>query len=164
MSAMASNHRRLDCLLNRLFRRRTKKTSDFRVTGLCEGKEEGVGVGVGWGWGVGVGWGWGVATPTVTANQSLRILRMNSLPRMNVTVRGAPFARRKSACVLKPPKSRSWASSAWSGHLTSPTPPCPPTYWSHQRPDPELVKEHYIRDQKNIITNWNFQDWLQLCL
>ena len=32
-----SNHRRLDCLLNRLFLRRSKKTSKFRVTGLCEG-------------------------------------------------------------------------------------------------------------------------------
>ena len=32
-----SNHRRLDCLLNRLFRRRSKKTSKHRVTGLCEG-------------------------------------------------------------------------------------------------------------------------------
>ena len=32
-----SNHRRLDCLLNRLFRRRSKKTSKLRVTGLCEG-------------------------------------------------------------------------------------------------------------------------------
>ena len=31
-----SNHRRLDCLLNRLFRRRFKKTSKLRVTGLCE--------------------------------------------------------------------------------------------------------------------------------
>ena len=31
-----SNHRRLDCLLNRLFRRRLKKTSKFRVIGLCE--------------------------------------------------------------------------------------------------------------------------------
>ena len=31
------NHRRLDCLLNRLFRNRSKKTSNFRVTGLCEG-------------------------------------------------------------------------------------------------------------------------------
>ena len=31
-----SNHRRLDCLLNRLFRRRSKKTSKLRVTGLCE--------------------------------------------------------------------------------------------------------------------------------
>ena len=30
------NHRRLDCLLNCLFRRRAKKTSRFRVTGLCE--------------------------------------------------------------------------------------------------------------------------------
>ena len=32
-----SNHRRLDCLLNRLFRRRSKKTSKLRVTGLCDG-------------------------------------------------------------------------------------------------------------------------------
>ena len=32
-----SNHRRLYCLLNRLFRRTTKKTSMLRVTGLCEG-------------------------------------------------------------------------------------------------------------------------------
>ena len=32
-----SNHRRLDCLLNRLFRRRSKKTSNFCVTGICEG-------------------------------------------------------------------------------------------------------------------------------
>ena len=32
-----SNHRRHDCLLNRLFRRWSKKTSKLRVTGLCEG-------------------------------------------------------------------------------------------------------------------------------
>ena len=32
-----SNHRCLDCLLNRLFRRRSKKTWKFRVTGLSEG-------------------------------------------------------------------------------------------------------------------------------
>ena len=32
-----SNHRRLDCLLNRLCRRRLNKTSKLRVTGLCEG-------------------------------------------------------------------------------------------------------------------------------
>ena len=32
-----SNHRRLDCLFNRLFRRRSKKTSKLRVTGRCEG-------------------------------------------------------------------------------------------------------------------------------
>ena len=31
-----SNHRRLDCLLNRLFRRESKKTSKLRVTGLGE--------------------------------------------------------------------------------------------------------------------------------
>ena len=32
-----SNHRRLGCLLNHLFRRRLKKTSKLRVTGLYEG-------------------------------------------------------------------------------------------------------------------------------
>ena len=32
-----SNHRSLCCILNRLFRRRSKKTSKLRVTGLCEG-------------------------------------------------------------------------------------------------------------------------------
>ena len=32
-----SNHRRLDCLLNHLFRCKSKKTSEVRVTGLCEG-------------------------------------------------------------------------------------------------------------------------------
>ena len=32
------NHRRLDCLLNHLFRRRSKKTSKLRATALCEGK------------------------------------------------------------------------------------------------------------------------------
>ena len=37
MSAMASQIRRLDCLLNCLFRRRSKKTSKLRITGLCEG-------------------------------------------------------------------------------------------------------------------------------
>ena len=31
-----SNYRRLICLVNRLFRRRSKKTSKLRVTGLCE--------------------------------------------------------------------------------------------------------------------------------
>ena len=31
-----SNHRRLDCLFKRLFRRRSKKTSKHCVTGLCE--------------------------------------------------------------------------------------------------------------------------------
>ena len=31
-----SNQRRLDCLLNRLFRRRSKKTSNLRATVLCE--------------------------------------------------------------------------------------------------------------------------------
>ena len=31
-----SNDRRLDCLLNHLFRRRSKKISKLRVTGLCE--------------------------------------------------------------------------------------------------------------------------------
>ena len=32
-----SNHQPQDCLLNRLFRCRSKKTSKLRVTGLCEG-------------------------------------------------------------------------------------------------------------------------------
>ena len=32
-----SNHQPLDCLLNGLFRRRSKKTAKLRVTGLCEG-------------------------------------------------------------------------------------------------------------------------------
>ena len=32
-----SNHQPHDCLLNRLFRRRSKKTSQLRVTGLCVG-------------------------------------------------------------------------------------------------------------------------------
>ena len=32
-----SNHQPHDCLLNRLFRRRSKKTSKLCVTGLCEG-------------------------------------------------------------------------------------------------------------------------------
>ena len=32
-----SNYRRPDCLLNRLFRRRSKKTPKLHVTGLCEG-------------------------------------------------------------------------------------------------------------------------------
>ena len=33
-----SNHQPYECLLNRLFRRRSKKTSKLRVTGLCKGK------------------------------------------------------------------------------------------------------------------------------
>ena len=32
-----SNHQSHDCLLNRLFRRRSKETSKLRVTGLCVG-------------------------------------------------------------------------------------------------------------------------------
>ena len=38
-----SNHQHTDCLLNRLFRRRTKKTSKLRVTGLCVGNSPGTG-------------------------------------------------------------------------------------------------------------------------
>ena len=34
---VVSIHHRLHCLLNRLFRRRSKKTPKLRVTGLCEG-------------------------------------------------------------------------------------------------------------------------------
>ena len=33
-----SNHQPHDCLLNRLFKRRTKETWKFRVAGLCAGK------------------------------------------------------------------------------------------------------------------------------
>ena len=36
-----SNHQPRDCLLNRLFRRRSKKTSKLRVTGLCVGNSPG---------------------------------------------------------------------------------------------------------------------------
>ena len=32
-----SNYKSHDCLLNRLFRRRSKKTSKLRATGICEG-------------------------------------------------------------------------------------------------------------------------------
>ena len=38
-----STHQTHDCLLNRLFRRRTKKTSKLRVTGLCAGNSTGTG-------------------------------------------------------------------------------------------------------------------------
>ena len=38
-----SNHQPLDCLLNRLFRRRSKTTSKRRVTGLCVGNSPGTG-------------------------------------------------------------------------------------------------------------------------
>ena len=38
-----STHQPHDCLLNRLFRHRSKKTSKLRVTGLCEGNPPGTG-------------------------------------------------------------------------------------------------------------------------
>ena len=38
-----SNHQPHDCLLNRLFRRRSKKTSRLRTTGLCAGISPGTG-------------------------------------------------------------------------------------------------------------------------
>ena len=38
-----SNHQPHDCLLKRLFRRRSKKTSKLRVTGLCAGNSPGTG-------------------------------------------------------------------------------------------------------------------------
>ena len=38
-----SNHQPRDCFLNRLFRRRSKKTSKHRVTGLCAGNSPGTG-------------------------------------------------------------------------------------------------------------------------
>ena len=37
-----SNHQPHGCLLNRLFRRRSKKTSKLRVTGLCVGNSPGL--------------------------------------------------------------------------------------------------------------------------
>ena len=36
-----SNHQPHDCLLNRLFRRRSKRTPKLRVTGLCAGNSPG---------------------------------------------------------------------------------------------------------------------------
>ena len=38
-----SNHQPYDCLLNRLYRRRSKKTSKLRVTGVCVGNSPGTG-------------------------------------------------------------------------------------------------------------------------
>ena len=38
-----SNHQPHDCLLKRIFRRRSKKTSKLRVTGLCAGNSPGTG-------------------------------------------------------------------------------------------------------------------------
>ena len=38
-----SNHQPRDCLLNHLFRRKSKKTSKLHVTGLCEGNSPGTG-------------------------------------------------------------------------------------------------------------------------
>ena len=38
-----SNYRHLECLLNRLFRRRSKKASKLCVTGLCEGNSPATG-------------------------------------------------------------------------------------------------------------------------
>ena len=38
-----SNHQLHDCLLNRLFRRRSNETSKLRVTGLCAGNSPGTG-------------------------------------------------------------------------------------------------------------------------
>ena len=40
---IVSNHQPHGCLLNRLFRRRSKKTSKLRVTGLCSGNSPGTG-------------------------------------------------------------------------------------------------------------------------
>ena len=42
-SDSVSNHQPHDCLLNRLFRRRSKKTPKLRVTGLCAGNSPGTG-------------------------------------------------------------------------------------------------------------------------
>ena len=40
---IVSNHQSHDCLLDRLFRRRSKKTSKLHVTGLCAGNSPGTG-------------------------------------------------------------------------------------------------------------------------
>ena len=42
-SGSVSNHQPHDCLLKGLFRRRSKKTSKLRVTGLCMGNSPGTG-------------------------------------------------------------------------------------------------------------------------
>ena len=39
----ASNHPRLDCLLNQLFKRTSNETSKLRVTGLCDGNSPAIG-------------------------------------------------------------------------------------------------------------------------
>ena len=41
--AVVSNHQPHGCLLNRLFRRKSKKTSKLRVTGFCVGNSPGTG-------------------------------------------------------------------------------------------------------------------------
>ena len=41
--AGVSNHQPHGCLLNRLFRRKSKKTSKLRITGLCAGNSPGTG-------------------------------------------------------------------------------------------------------------------------
>ena len=41
--SVISNHQPHDCLLNRLFRRRSKKTPKLRVAGLCEGNSSATG-------------------------------------------------------------------------------------------------------------------------
>ena len=43
VSGCVSNHQPHDCLLNRLFSRRSKRTSKLRVTGLCAGNSPGTG-------------------------------------------------------------------------------------------------------------------------
>ena len=42
-NAVVSNHQPHGCLLNRLFRRKSKKTSKLCVTGLCAGNSPGTG-------------------------------------------------------------------------------------------------------------------------
>ena len=42
-NSSVSNHQPHDCSLNRLFRRKSKKTSKLRVTGLCAGNSPGTG-------------------------------------------------------------------------------------------------------------------------
>ena len=86
-----SNHRRVDCLFNRLFGRRSQKTSKLRVTGLCEENSP-------------VNW-W---IP--------RTITRKTFPFDDVIVkeRRAAFAFRKSSTRRRPPY---WINPHWNGNV-----------------------------------------------
>ena len=81
-----SNHQPHHCLLNRVFRRRSKKTSKLRVTGLCAGNSPGTGefpaqmasnaenVSIWWRPNV-VGWCLGIETPCFKQYWNPRVVR-----------------------------------------------------------------------------------------